>query len=124
MKRCILGTVLLLVLLAGSLAVWWGMETLHQPVSGELTQAAALAQSGEEDQAKKLALQAKDHWEQHWHFVAAFANHTPMEEIDGLFGALEAYPASSPEFAACCQQLARRTEAMAEAHSFTWWNLM
>ena len=124
MTRCVLGVCLLLVMLAGSLGVWWGMEKIHQPVTEGLEQAARFSQAGDRDAAEETAFLAREAWQEHWHFVAAFADHTPMEEIDALFRTLEAYSPVSDDFAACCLQLAQRTQAMAEAHQFSWWHLL
>lgn len=126
MKRFWFGVCLLAVLLAGCLGVSWGMERLHEPVSRNLEQAAILAQTGDLAGAGELTLQAQADWQKHWHFVAAFADHGPMEEIDALFGALEEYRLGGDhaEFAANCVHLARLTEAMAEAHALNWWNLL
>lgn len=124
MKRLILGTGLLLALFAGSLAVWWGMEAKHRPVAERLTLAAVLSASGDGTAARETAFQARTQWQENWHFTAAFADHTPMEEIDDLFRALDAYDPVSDEFAACCLQLSQRTQAMAEAHKLNWWSLL
>lgn len=124
MKRYCLGISLLLILLIGCLGVWWGMETIHQPITENLEQAAAFSHAGEEASAAKLAVQARETWQKHWHFVAAFADHTPMEEIDDLFHSLDAYAPTSADFAACCLQLAQRMRAMADVHAFNWWNLL
>ena len=50
----------------------------------------------------------------------------PMEDIDSLFARLSAYAAQeeTAEYAAACRELARRVEAVADAHRLTWWNLM
>lgn len=126
MKRFTLGIILLAVMLAGCLCVSWGMEHLHRPVSQNLEQAAALACAGDLPEAALLAEKAHQDWQQHWRFVAAFADHGPMEEIDALFAALKTYVSVGEEadFAALCSQLARLTEAMADAHVFNWWNLL
>ena len=124
MKRFGFGFCLLIVLLLGCLGVWWGMEKVHQPVTEELVQAAALSQAGDGVSAAETAFRARETWEKHWHFAAAFADHTPMGEIDDLFRSLDAYAPVSADFAACCLQLAQRTQAMADVHAFNWWNLL
>ena len=124
MRRFGFGIGLLVALLIGSLAVWWGMERLHRPIVQDLTRAAVLAEEQNGLEAKEMAWKAEDQWRSNWHFTASFADHTPMEEIDALFAALETYKPDSEEFKACCQQLIKRTEAMAHAHVFNWWSLL
>lgn len=123
MRRFGFGIGLLVALLLGTLTIWWGMERLHSPIVQELTRAAALAEEGS-PAAKETAMKARDQWQRNWHFAASLADHTPMEEIDDLYAALEAYDPDSEDFKACCRQLIRRTEAMAEAQGFSWWSLL
>jgi len=49
-----------------------------------------------------------------------------MDEIDSLFAQLEVFRQAGlwGDFSACCRRLSRLIEAMAEAHSLTWWNLL
>ncbi len=123
MRRFGLGISLLVALLLCSLATWWEMGQMHRPIVRELTQAAALAEE-ERPGAKETAMAAKKKWQRNWHFAASFSDHTPMEEIDGLFAELEAYEPNSEEFKACCRQLILRTEAMAHAHALNWWDFL
>ena len=48
------------------------------------------------------------------------------EEFAALFAEMEIYAKTGeePHFAACCQELAQRLQAMAEAHKFSWWNVL
>lgn len=124
MRRFILGASLLAVLLMGCLGVWWRMESVHRPVTDELIRAAELSRSGNGDAAVETVLHARELWEKHWRFTAAFADHGPMEQIDDLFYALDAYDPGTADYAACCLQLAQRTEAMAKDHALNWWNLL
>ena len=126
MKRGWIGLGLLLVLLAGSIAVTRGMDAGHTPLSRDLERASGLALSGEWDEAAQLAEAAREEWENKWNFGAAFADHEPMEEIDGLFAQVEVYIRAREEvsFAAVCAELAKRLEAMGDAHGLTWWNLL
>ena len=123
MKRFGLGIVLLILLLLGSLATWWGMGRLHRPIVQELTEAVVLAEDND-PAAKETAMKAKDRWQRNWHFAASFSDHTPMEEIDNLFAELEVFEPASEEFKACCRRLIQRTEAMVHAHSLSWWDLL
>ena len=124
MKRFVLSVSLLAVLLAGSIGVTLKMQRIHRPISDRLYQAAALSRLGDADGAENLAQQAKRAWQRHREFTSAFADQNPMEEIDELFGALEAWPGDSEDFGSGCLQLAERTRAMAEAHLPVWWNLL
>ena len=124
MKRFILGIGVLAVLLVGSLAVGRRMERLHDPVVRELQEAVALAAEGAGDAAVAAVKLAKKQWEESWNFLAAFADHEPMEEVDDLFSAVTAYLPDSQEFAACCQQLIQRTAAVIQDQALTWWNLL
>lgn len=122
--RLWVGIVLLAALLLGSLGVYWEMQAIHTPIGRDLTYAAALAESGDTVRAKELSDRAKSRWQQNWQFTASFADHTPMEEIDALFGGLGAYPPDSEDFIVRCLELRERTKAMANAHVPSWWNLL
>lgn len=126
MKRSWFGLALLLVLLAGALLVTWTMERIHEPIARELEQAGACALAGQWHRAESLAEDAEVRWEKWAHFRGCFADHTPMEEIDGGFAQVKAYSqAGEPvDFAAACAQTARRVEAMGQAHGLNWWNVL
>lgn len=124
MKRFILGILLLSLLLIAGLGISRGMEVRHRPVTEDLSRACELALSGASEAARRAALAAKETWEAHWPFTAAFADHEPLEEVDDLFSALEAYSPDSEDFLACCQQLIRRTQAVIRAQCVSWWNLL
>ena len=47
MKRCWFGAGLLIVLLAVSLGVTWGMDKIHEPIAADLKQAAECAELGD-----------------------------------------------------------------------------
>ncbi len=125
-RRFWLGIGLLLVLLLAGLFIAHGMQALHTPEVQLLQQAEALALSGDFDRAVELALQAQSHWERYRHLTAAVADHTPMDEVERLFAEMEVYArvGEKPHFAACCNQLQIMCQAMAEAHSYAWWNLL
>lgn len=126
MKRSKLGCLLLLLLLVTGLLSGWIMERLTEPVSR--TMEAASEAALREDWAEALALAefARTRWEKHWNLCAVFADHTPMENINGLFAQLEIYAQSrdAQNFAAVCAQLREDIQAIGDAHSFTWWNLL
>lgn len=126
MKRSWFGFSLLLVLLALALVVTWIMGEIHRPVSQNLREAADFALAGDWNGADAATGRAKQQW-QHWANVRlCFADHTPVEEIDSLFGSLEAYEAEkeTADFAAACLQLMEKVDAVSQAHGLTLWNLL
>ena len=126
MTRGIIGIVLLLVLLAGGMFIQWTMDTIHAPITQQLTQAAQAGFRELWDTALEHQEAAARQWKKSWRLTAALADHMPMEDIDSLFARLPVYAAQEEqtEYAAACRELARRIEAVADAHRLTWWNLM
>ena len=126
MKRSKIGLWLLIVLLMIGIFSSFSMVRISQPLGEMMAQAAAAALREDWEQGEALADQARARWKKYWHFCAAFADHGPMEHINGLFAQLEVYARSrdSQNFAAVCAQLSEDTRAMGEAHSLTWWNLL
>lgn len=126
MKRCKIGIWLLAALLAAGMASAWAMGYLTEPLGQTLEEAADAALREDWAAAETLAGTARTHWERFWNFLAIFADHSPMENINGLFAQLEIYAqCRDPQnFAAVCAQLSEDTQAIGEAHSLTWWNLL
>ena len=126
MTRGIIGVVLLLVLLAGGMFTQWTMDKIQSPITQELTQAAQAGERRLWNAATLHQQTAARAWRKGWRVTAALADHMPMEDIDSLFARLPAYAAQgeTAEYAAACRELARRVEAVADAHRLTWWNLM
>lgn len=124
MRRFWLGIGVLVFLSLGSLAVGKWVEQLHAPVVRNLEQAISLAEEGAEEAALQAVRAAKEQWDRGWQFVAAFADHEPMDEVDNLFSALRAYAPDSEEFVAYCQQLLQRTGAVLRNQTLSWWNLL
>lgn len=126
MRRPFLGIGILLVLLALGIGIWWGMETIHGDMEELLTQAKTAAEQGDWLTAGEMSRMAYDQWEKHHHFTAAFADHTPMDELDGLFAELMVFLENqeSPHFEATCAQLILLTQAMADSHGVPWWNIL
>lgn len=122
MARTALGVGILIVLFLFGLFSWLAMDRVHMPI------AALLQKAAEQSPAEGLATAkaAKALWKKHWRFSAALADHAPMDEIDGLFAQLDAYREAElwGDFSACCLRISRLVEAMAEAHSLSWWNLL
>jgi len=126
MKRMWLGIGLLALFLALGLWSSYAMAKLHDPIARQLEQAADIALQGDLSSAQALAETARKSWEEHWHGTAALADHAPMDEIDAHFARLSVYANMShqADFAACCAQLAALITATAEAHAFSWWNIL
>ena len=126
MRRMWLGIGLLTVFLA--LGIWssYAMTKLHDPTAHQLEQAADLALQGDLPAAVALAESAQKSWESRWHGTAIVADHTPMDEIDANFAKLTVYAKAShlADFSATCRQLAALITATAEAHTFSWWNIL
>lgn len=126
MKRLWMGTGILVVLLIFSTIITGTMERIHAPVADLLQQAEEASLSGDWDKANALAGMAKAHWERYWQFTAAFADQSPMDELDGLFAELEIYglQREMPHFAATCSHLSMLAMAMADSHTPSWWNVL
>ncbi len=126
MKRGWIGVGLLTaMLILGFLVTRWMSQT-HSRISADLDRAAAYALAENWELASLSAQKAKNQWQQYWHFSAAFADHEPMENIDSMLAQLPSLTSArdSVTFAALCAQLSRQMEAMGEAHSLNWWNLL
>lgn len=126
MRRCWLGVGLLALLLGAGIWAMVTMDRIHSPISSDLDQAAEAALAGDWETGEALALSARADWNDNWHRTASVADHEPMDEIDGLFAELGVYARrrETMEFAACCAKLSKLVQAMGDAHSFSWWNLL
>ena len=126
MKRSWIGFGMLLVLLVLALLVTWAMDRIHEPIARDLETAADYVMAGDWELAEVFSEQALRAWEKHAHFRACFADHTPMEDIDACFAELKIYTLRREEtaFAASCGQIARKVEAIGEAHGLVWWNVL
>lgn len=125
MRRVWIGVIFLLALLVSSLTATWAMDRIHGPVEADLNRAAEQAMAGDWEEGTRLFTQARDRWDKWEHLRFSLADHTPVEEISAAFRALEVYctDREDTEFAAHCRELARKTAAVGEAHSLTWWNI-
>lgn len=126
MKRFWIGICILALLLAGSAAICVGMQRVHAPIAAQLSQAAEAALSGDPESAEALFYRANARWEKYHRFTAAFADHTPMDEMDTLLEEAEVYAAAQeqPHFAAVCAHLSVLAAAIADSHTLSWWNLL
>ncbi len=126
MKRSWFGLSLLLLILISALAVTWAMGALHKPIARDLELAAESALRENWDSAMALAEAAEAHWAKWDSLRRCFADHSPIEDIESNFVRLGAYGAEeeTAEFAAACRELARKVEAMGDAHGLSLWNVL
>lgn len=126
MKRLWIGVALLVLILAAGLWTGKRMEKAHTQVADRLRLCGQAAQAEQWEQADRLALEAKTHWEQEWDFTAALADHTVLDEIDALMEEMEVCRKSRNALrcAALCAKLARMVDALQEAHRLSWRNLL
>ena len=126
MKRLYIGAALLLAMLAIGIFLTVAFTAIHQPLEDLLHQAQAAATAENWKEAQALTEKAQKLWKKSRHFVAAVADHEPLENIDGLFARLEVLCdlEQVEEFAADCAQLSRLCQAMAQSQKLSWWNLL
>ena len=126
MSRFVLGILILAVFLGLGFGVAFGMDAMHLDVAENLSIAARQVISGQWESGVALAKGAKADWEKNWGRTACVADHAPMDEIDGLFAQLQAFesPEEAVHYSATCAQLSKLVAAVADAHRFSWWNLL
>ena len=126
MKRLWIGIGLLAAILAVGLWTSAHMTEVHTEIADELTEAARAAQAGAWDRAEELTREAQEDWKEGWNFSAALADHTVLDEVDGLFAQAEVYRKNrdAVAFAAVCAQLASSVRAIQEGHKLSLWNLL
>ena len=126
MRRMWIGVGLLaLVLIGGIWASEW-MGNVHEDMARELDRAAEFAMADRWEEAAQQLAHAEEKWQKKRPVTAAFADHEPLEEIDGLFAQLKIFAAGEKrtDFSAACAYLARQLEALGDNHSFTLYNLL
>lgn len=126
MKRSWIGFFLLLVLLGAGILATWSMAEIHEPIGEELQLAAEGSLENNWGKAAFHTVRARKEWEK-WNLLrATLTDHDPTEEIDALFAALEVYGSCREEmaFAALCRELAKKIEAIGDAHSLVWKNIL
>ncbi len=126
MKRLWLGIVLLAALLAVSLATQAATNRIHDPMAKDLEQAAEAALAGDWAEADRLYARSRDAWQRYHGATASIADHSPMDELDMLFAQLQVFSREREtlHFAATCRSAAQIAQAMADAHSLTWWDFL
>ncbi len=126
MRRLWLGVGILAALLGLCLWVQAGMCGIHKPIAQGLEDAAQAALEEDWDKATALYQKAQSTWEEKHSLTASVADHSPMDELDMLFAELRVFAREQEKvhFAATCRSAAKMAEAMAQAHTLTWWNLL
>lgn len=125
MKKLWFGAGLLLVLLCLGIGAASTIRHTHNALSSRLEEAAALSQT-DWGGATDLANAAAAQWSQHRHWVAALAEHEPLEEISNLFSQLSLCQSlgDRAEFAAVALRIAGICDTLSESHAPYWWNLL
>ena len=124
-RRFYLGAGILALLLALGIFNGHWLDQSNRQVVQRLIQAEEAAQEGNSDDALALAQQAKALWQSSWNRVAVVADHTAMDEIDGLFSQLVHYAREgAASFCATCARVRELVSAVSDGHQFTWWNLL
>ena len=126
MRRMWIGIGLLALMLAGGLWAADWMQRVHGEMAADLNRGAQLALESRWEEAEHQADRAQRAWQKKRPVTAAFADHEPLEEIDGLFSRLQvlAEGRAVTEFAAECRQLAILADAIADTQGLTWWSLL
>jgi len=126
MKRSWIGFALLMIMLFGGILVTRKMEKIHDPIEKQLQQAAQCALDNNWEKAEVFFREAEKSWDEQEHFRSCFADHNPVEEIDGMFKKLSVFCSTQEPigFAGGCRELARKVAAVGEAHELVWWNLL
>lgn len=126
MKRLWIGIGLLAAILVLGLWTSWRMEDIHTDIVDTLMDSAQAAQAGQWERADALAGQAREGWQRGWSFSAALADHTLLDEIDGLLAQGEVYRKNrdAVAYGAVCARMASAVDALQEAHKLRWRNLL
>ena len=126
MVRGWLGVGILILFLALGFVTAQVMDQAHLSTQELLSQAADKALNGDFEGGVALGQAAKYRWDKHWNGTATVADHAPMDDVDALFAEMEIYANTqeTPHFAAVCKELSQRIQAVADAHRFSWWNIL
>ena len=126
MKRSKFGFGPLLALLILGLVSTWAIIRSTAPITETLRRAGELVFLGDWDDAMASMAEAKGCWEKTYPLCASLTDHEPMEDINSLFAQLEVYGESrdTRNFVAVCALLAENLNAIGEAHTLKWWNVL
>jgi hypothetical protein len=126
MKRLWIGAAVLLILLIGGILSTSYLCAFHQDLTQTLTQAVDSAQAGQWQQALSLCRDARQDWQRHFRFSAAFTDHAPLEEMDQLFAQLEICQEEvlTQKFILTCTRLSHLSQAVGDSYVPHWWNIL
>ena len=126
MRRLWIGVGFLIVMLVVGIAMTVMFDRIHTPLAEDLQLASQLALAEDWEKATALAQQARADWKQYREFIAAVADHEPLEKMEYLLDQLDVYAEARREadFSAVCVELAALADAMLESQSITWWNFL
>lgn len=126
MKRLWIGVGFLIFMLAVGILITVLFSRIHDPLSRDLREASQMAAAQDWEKATALTRKARADWEQYQHFIAAVADHEPLEEMEYLLDQLDVYAREREvtHFCATCIQLARLADAMLDSQQISWWNLL
>lgn len=124
MKRLWIGVGFLIVMLAVAIVLTVLFDRIHTPLAADLQEAAQLAMAQNWEKATALTQQARADWQQYRKFIAAVADHEPLEKMEYLLDQLQVYAQTrrTADFSATCVELSALADAMLESQSLTWWN--
>jgi hypothetical protein len=124
-RRFYLGVAILLALLVLGIFSGIWVNQASQQVVHCLTQAEESVRNGNPSEALVFSQQAQMLWDSIWNRVAVVADHTSMDEIDGLFAQMAYYAQTDVSlFGAGCARVRELVSAVSDGHQFTWWNLL
>jgi hypothetical protein len=126
MKRIHFGGVLLILLLVlGFLSSSFMERTLFSQAE-HINRAAELAMEGNWAAAQQRTGTARREWDKNRMLIAALTDHTPMDQVEGLFAQLEAYGRQQDalSYSSTCLYLARQLEALGKSHSLSLENFL
>ena len=126
MKRLWIGVGFLIVMLVIGIFLAVRFDQIHTPLSEDLEEAAALAMAQEWEKASALTRKARADWRKYREFIAAVADHEPLEKMEYLLEQLAVYAQLrwTVDFSATCVEVAALAEAMLESQQLAWWNFL
>lgn len=125
MKRMWIGAGLLGILLAAGLLIGTMLEARLTPEADRLRQAGDWALAGNWEKAEALTGSVRAHWENHLWIAEMLATHENLEQIQTSFAQLPSYAGTDgAAYSAICTALAQQLEALGQAHSCSWKNLL
>jgi hypothetical protein len=126
MRRLWISVGFLAVMLVLAILLTFLFDRIDTPLAEDLQQASQLAMAQDWEKATALAKQTRAEWKQYRKFIAAVADHEPLEKMEYLLDQLLVYAdlRRTADFSAVCVELAALADAMLESQSLTWWNFL